>query len=370
MIYFDNAATSRYKPQCVIDAIMREINRAANPGRSSHSDSVEAALVVHRARESVKKLVNNMDAEVIFTKNCTEALNLGILGTAREGHVITTVMEHNSVLRPLYELKKNGKIKLTVLETKNNIIDPKRLEEKICADTYLVAITHMSNVTGEINKIEEISKITSRQGIILLVDGAQSLGHLPFDMRELGCDMVAAPAQKGLHATQGAGFLCYSKRLRVSPLMYGGTGTESDSFYQPRTPPEYLESGTLNTAGIAALGAGIEWTLKNFDKINNHVKALSQKILDGLQQLDKVKLYSDKPHGIIAFEIAGLTSSEVADILNDKYNIAVRGGIHCAPLIHKNMNTLANGLTRVSVGYNNSNRDVKKLLEAICEITR
>lgn len=371
MIYFDNAATVRYKPQCVLDAVMREYIRSANPGRSGHNDSIDAALIVHRARESVKKLINNMDAEVCFTKNCTEALNLAILGTVRQGgHVITSVMEHNSILRPLNELKRDGRIKLTILDAPNGTVEPSKLVEKICSDTYLIALTHMSNVTGAINKIEEIGKITSGRGIILLVDAAQSLGHIPFDMRELGCDIVAAPAQKGLHGVQGAGFLCYSKRIKINPIMYGGTGTESENIFQPRTAPESLESGTQNTAGIAALGAGIEWTAKNFDKINTHIQNLSKRIIDGLKYYERVKLYTENLNGIISFEIKGLSSSEVADILNDRYDIAVRSGIHCAPYLHKSLNTLEKGLVRVSVGYNNNLRDVKRLLYAINEILK
>ncbi|NCA66885.1 MAG: aminotransferase class V-fold PLP-dependent enzyme [Clostridia bacterium] len=369
MIYFDNAATSRYRPQCVQDAIIEQAKHPSNPGRSSHNDAVEAALIVHRARESIKTFVNNPDAEVILTKNCTEALNLAIIGTSRQGHIITSVMEHNSVLRPLFELQKGGLIRLTVLDQENGKINAANLEKKICPDTYMVAITHMSNVTGEVNDIAEIGKITSKQGILLLVDAAQSLGHIPFDMRSLGCDMVASAGHKGLHGAQGTGFLCYSRRIKVRPIIYGGTGTDSISTFQPHSPPESLESGTLNALGLAGLAAGVEWTRKNFDKINKHINGISEYIMQNMKTIKGIKIYSNNNNGVISFELNGYNSSQLADILNDRYLIAVRSGLHCAPLIHRAMNTTENGLTRVSVGYNNTMRDAKKLIIALKTIT-
>lgn len=368
MIYFDNAATSRYRPKCVIDAAVKALSAPANPGRSGHFDAVNAALIIHKAREAVKTLVNNPDAEVVFTKNCTEALNLAILGTARQGHVITTVMDHNSVLRPLFELQRAGTVRLTVLDTDNGKIDPTLLEKKISADTYMVAVNHVSNVTGGVNDIAEIGKITSKQGIILLVDGAQSLGHIPFDMRSLGADIIASAGHKGLHGAQGTGFLCYNKRLKIRPTLYGGTGTESENTYQPKTPPESMESGTLNTPGIAALKEGIIWTLDNFDKINAKIQDLCEYITAELQKLPEVELFCFSHHGVISFRIKDFPSSQISDILNDRYNIAVRSGLHCAPLMHKSLNTVSTGLTRISIGYNNTMREAKTLVRAIRDI--
>ena len=368
MIYFDNAATSRYRPKCVIEAAVNALASPANPGRSSHYDAVNAALTAHRAREAVKKLVNNPDAEVVFTKNCTEALNLAILGTARQGHVITTVMEHNSVLRPLFELQRSGTIKLTVIDTENGRINPSAIEKKICPDTYMVAVNHISNVTGGVNNIAEIGRITSKQGIILLVDGAQSLGHIPFDMRSLGVDILASAGHKGLHGAQGTGFLCYNKRLKIRPSMFGGTGTESESTYQPKTPPESLESGTLNTPGIAALGEGIRWTLANFEKINSKIQDLCRFFTAELITLSEIDLFSESHYGVISFRISGFSSSQISDILNERYNIAVRSGLHCAPLMHNALNTQSTGLTRISVGYNNNLKEAKILVRAIREI--
>ncbi len=368
MIYFDNAASSRYRPKAAIEAALKEFCRPANPGRSGHNDAVEAALTVHKAREAVKALINNYDAEVVFTKNCTEALNLAIQGTARQGHVITTVMEHNSVLRPLFELQKCGQIRLSVLDCHNGSVNLSELEKKICPDTYLVAVTAMSNVTGYVTNVAEIGKITSQQGIILLVDGAQSLGHIPFDMRSLGCDMVACSGQKGLHGAQGAGFLCYTKRLKIKPLIFGGTGTESSNTYQPRIAPESLESGTLNTIGIAALAEGIYWTLQNFQKIRQKVQEISKYFFEELSKISGLRILSDVNSGIISFDLDGYSSAQIADILNDKYNVAVRSGLHCAPLIHNALGTSVNGLTRISIGYNNTLREAKKTVLAIKSI--
>ncbi len=368
MIYFDNAATSQYRPKCVIDAAVNAFACPANPGRSGHYDAVNAALTVHSAREAVKRLVNNPDAEVVFTKNCTEALNLAILGTARQGHVITTVTEHNSVLRPLFELQRAGTIRLTVLDTESGTIKPSTVERKICPDTYMVAINHASNVTGAINDIAEIGKIISKQGIILLVDGAQSLGHIAFDMRSLGADIIASAGHKGLHGAQGTGFLCYNKRLKIRPIFFGGTGTESESTYQPKTPPESLESGTVNTPGIAALGAGINWTLNNFEKINSKIQTLCAYITEELKRIPEVELFCQSNLGVISLRVGGCSSSQISDILNDRYGIAVRSGLHCAPLMHKSLNTFSTGLTRISVGYNNTMREAKTLVRAIREI--
>lgn len=368
MIYFDNAATSRYRPKSVLSAAVKELTYSANPGRSSHNDAVNSALVVHKTREIIKKLINNPDAEVVFTKNCTEALNLAIIGASRKGHVITTVMEHNSVLRPLFELQKSGLIRLTVLDIDNGKINLKELEDKISPDTYMVAVNCISNVTGAVNDIAEIGKITSRQGIIFLVDAAQALGHISFDMRALGCDMVASAGHKGLHGAQGTGFLCYNKRIKIKPLIYGGTGTESESTTQPKTPPESLESGTLNTLGLAALYEGISWTIDNFDKINKKIHDISEYIVSELKIINGLTLYSESNNGVISFDIEGFSSTQIADILNDKYAIAVRSGLHCAPLLHTALGTLKNGLTRVSVGYNNNFNEAKKLVSAIKKI--
>ncbi|MGI6700969.1 MAG: aminotransferase class V-fold PLP-dependent enzyme [Christensenellales bacterium] len=369
MIYLDNAATSRFKPKSVIKAVVKELTNSANPGRSGHNDAISTLQRVYETRKKVLEFVNCSDGEVIFTASCTEALNLAIFGTARTGHVITTALEHNSTLRPLYKLEKEKLIKLTVIEPDSSgKINPKDIEKAINLDTYLVAVNNISNVTGAETDIAEIGKITSKKGALFLVDGAQSLGHKSIDMNKMGIDMLAAPGHKGIHGMQGSGFLVYSGRLRLNPIKYGGTGTNSESVYQPVAPPEAYESGTLNTPGIASIKAGIEWTMKHFDQIGKKLEHLSDIMLNGLKNIKGVTLYSNEPNSIAAFEINGYDSSRVCDIMNEKFNIALRSGLHCAPLMHNYLNTLDNGLVRASVGWNNSESDICKLLAAVEKI--
>lgn len=366
MIYLDNAATSRFKPKGVIKAVVQEIKNSANPGRSGHREAIKSLERVYNARETVAKFVGSKNGEVIFTSSCTEALNLAIFGTARCGHVVTTVTEHNSVLRPLYKLEREKIIKLTVIEPdSNNKINPKDIEKAIGLDTYMVCVNNMSNVTGQEADIYEIGKVTTKKGALFLVDSAQSLGHKKINMDDMGIDMLASPSHKGIHGIQGAGFLVYAGRLRLNPLKYGGTGTNSDSVYQPLNPPEAYESGTLNTPGIASIKSGIEWTASKLERINEKITTLSDTMLNGLKKIKGVKLYSYELNGIAAFEIEGYDSSEIADFMNEEFSIALRGGLHCAPLMHNNLGTLEKGLVRASIGWCNSFKDIDNLLIAV-----
>ena len=369
MIYLDNAATSKFKPKGVIKAVNYEINNCANPGRSGHSQAISSLQRIYNARENVADYIGCKDGEIIFTSSCTEALNLAIFGTARCGHIVTTVYEHNSVLRPLFKLKQEKLITLTVIEPREDgRIHPKDIEKAIILDTYLVCVNNISNVTGTETDIYEIGRATAKKGALLLVDAAQSLGHKPINMKEMGIDILAAPGHKGIHGIQGAGFLAYSGRLRLNPLKYGGTGTNSESVYQPISPPEAYESGTLNTVGIAAINEGINWTRANKDKIEHKLTSLTDTLHNNLNKIKGVKLYSIDLNGIAAFEIEGYDSSEVCDIMNEKFGIALRGGLHCAPLAHNYLNTLDKGLVRASIGWNNTESDIKKLLVAVEKI--
>ncbi len=369
MIYMDNAATSRFKPRSVINAVTNEIKRCANPGRSGHRDAINALERVYDTRMEISSFIGCEDGEIIFTGGCTEALNLAIFGTARTGHIVTTALEHNSVLRPLFKLEKEKIIKLTVIEPDiSGRINPKDIEKAITLDTYLVAVNHVSNVTGTETDIAEIGRVTAKKGALLLVDGAQSLGHKPINMKEMGIDLLAGPGHKGLHGIQGTGFLAYSGRLRLNPLKYGGTGTNSESVYQPSAPPEAYESGTLNSPGIAALREGVRWTRNNLSAIEKILSSLSEKMLSGLKDIKGIKLYSNSLNGIAAFEIEDMDCMEVTDIMSERYNIALRAGLHCAPLMHNYLGTLEKGLIRASLGWNNAESDVDKFLTAIEKI--
>ena len=367
MIYFDDAATSRYKPTCVKRALTDSLRHAANPGRGSHRDAIRAARIVEETRESLARHVNAKRANVIFTKNCTEALNLAILGTARlGGHVVTTAWEHNSVLRPLSMLKKEGLISLTVVEGKGGRIAPKDLLAVLTDKTYLVAVTAMSNVTGYATPLGAIGEMCRTRGIRLLVDGAQALGHGRIDCDGIGIDMLAGAGHKGLHGVMGTGFLIY-KHVFITPLTYGGTGTESDNLLQPSAPPESLESGTLNYPGIAALKEGLRWTEHNMDKIGARTSELSYYIHSALKEAG-IETYSVAGSPIVSFRIKGRDSATIADELNERYGIATRAGLHCAPLAHRALGTLETGLVRASIGCAVSRRDARALIRAIKEI--
>lgn len=367
MIYFDNAATTRFKPRSVRKAADRALKKSSNPGRSSHKDAIDAARAIQRTRDEIAAFVHAKRHTVTFTKNCTEALNLALLGTAKlGGHVVTTAFEHNSVLRPLYMLKKEGLISMTVVEpAKDLTLDPAAIENAINDKTYLVAVTGMSNVTGYVPPLFEIGEICAKHGTLFAVDGAQSLGHVRTDMENCGIDLLCGAGHKGLHGAPGTGFLVSSKKVFVQPIEYGGTGTQSDDLRQPALAPESLESGTLNTVGIAALLEGIKWTSDHFEKINSEISEISLVLHEELGKIPKVKTYSAAGSPIVSFEIEGKNGGEIADRLNEEFGIGVRYGLHCAPLIHKAIGSEKRGLIRASVGYGNTKKEAIKLIRAI-----
>ena len=365
MIYFDNAATSGEKPHCVRSALLDALRRSANPGRASHSAAIRAAESVEETRELIASFVDCKKANVIFTKNCTEALNLALLGTARlGGHVVTTVLEHNSVLRPLTMTERESLISVTYVKGKHGIVTEEDILAALTPKTYLVAVTAMSNVTGYAPPLKKIGELCANRGIKFAVDGAQALGHDLISMDECGIDFLCGAGHKGLLGVMGSGFLVYRKRFFVTPLLYGGTGTESNSLKQPADPPESLESGTLNYPGIAALGAGIRFTQKHFKRINDGIKEISLFLHDSLKEAG-IPVYSVPGSPILSFLIPGTDSGTVADVLDREYGIAVRAGLHCAPLIHRELGTTESGLVRVSLGYQNTMRQAKKLLRTL-----
>lgn len=365
MVYLDNAATSRFIPRCVLNTLYQHCAKKVNAGRGGYKESVNEALEIFRTREVVLQYYGNSEGKVVFTKSCTEALNLAILGVAKKGHVITTVTEHNSVLRPLKELEKRGIIRLTIVEPDGRYgVNAEDIKRHLKGDTNLLCINHCSNVTGVRNDIEDICRLASRYGIRTLVDDAQGAGHIRLDMKGCGIDMLASAGHKGLHGVQGTGFLTYNG-VDIEPIIYGGTGTDSISIYQPKGSPEGLESGTLNGAGICALKSGIEWTKERLGNIALFNKKLSAFLIEELSIIKNVKVYSKaSATGVVAFIIQGYTSEEIADYLNF-CGYEVRGGLHCAPLMHKHLKTLDSGLVRISIGQNNSERDIEGVLRCI-----
>jgi len=357
MIYLDNAATSRYKPFAVKAAVWRELNNSANPGRSSHYASIRAGETVEACREIISEKI--CGGNVVFTKNCTEALNLGIFGVNPKNQVITTVYEHNSVLRPLKELAESGAITLTVIDHS----DETALINALRRPTSLVVMTAMSNVTGKSFDIGNLSKIIkAKSDAKILVDMAQAAGHVKPDLRYV--DMCAFAGHKSLHGVQGTGFLSVKNGTNLQARILGGTGTSSLSIRHPNTIPDGMEAGTLNTPGIAALKEGVKWTYKNFDAINNNIKEVSNVIYEGLKCIEKVTVYSCA-NGIILFNIEGVPSEKTADYLNEKHKIAVRSGLHCAPLIHKKIGTSPFGAVRISIGADNTVKQGEKTALAV-----
>lgn len=373
MIYFDNAATTITKPQRVIRACEYALsNLCANAGRGSHALAVKAAGIVYRARNAVKSLVGC--DEVIFTLNCTDALNTVLFGTARpHGHVVTTIYEHNSVLRPLNELGKRMGVTFTaVTPDRNGIIDPADIERAIRPETYMIVVNNASNVTGAVAPVTRIGSVARRHGLLYLVDGAQSVGYLDVDMHAIGCNYLCFSPHKGLHGTQGLGCLCVNGNPPLSPLRFGGTGSASHTLEQPRDIPEGYECGTLPVHNIYALIAAITHYKSIPNAALRSLAACGNALREGLCKIPNVKVYG--MHGVlpnvIAFNVAGMNSSTVGDILSEQYDIAVRCGLQCAPLCHKYLGTLDTGVVRASLSYDNTETEVRIFLNAIREIAR
>lgn len=370
IIYFDNAATSHYKPKIVLRRFKKSLKQSANPGRSGHKLSIKNALEVWQSREIVAKHFGKIEPEnVIFTKNCTEALNIVLFGTVIQGgNVICSCFEHNSVLRPLHKLQDDGKITLTIIYPKNNnVITKKDVEEHITNKTYLVCVNSLSNVTGNKNDIYEIAKLCHLKNILYLCDNAQGAGHINIDMKKHNISYLTFAGHKGFLTPQGIGGLCINSNTIPTPLMNGGTGTESNNLMQPIALPESLESGTLATPLITSLKAGIIYVNKNNLKHNKKLKKLTEYLYTNLKDINGIKIYSNPnfESGIIAFNYKNYDSVEISEYLDQKYNIATRGGLHCAPLAHKHLETAQKGIVRISLSFKNSKKELKTLISAI-----
>lgn len=371
MIYLDNAATGGFKPRAVSEAVESVLRfLSANPGRSGHRLSITGAKIIEECREVLSNTFNCSSERVIFTKNCTEALNVAIFGAVKKGdHVITTIYEHNSVLRPLFKLKETGMISLDIVAPSldKNILQA--IKAKICDKTRIIITTALSNVTGEELPIFEIGALAKEKNITYIVDGAQAGGHIPISVNDSGISLLALAGHKGLYGIMGSGVLILADNVDIEPLLFGGTGSESFNLFQPSTYPEKLEAGTLNLPAISALYHGVRYITENITNFAENLYSMSKKLIDNLSIIKNVTCFSSPNRaGIVSFSLNNLPSSEVADILNSDYDIAVRGGLHCAPLIHKHLNTHGEGLVRVSFAVQNSSRETSYLLKAIAEI--
>ncbi len=378
-VYLDNAATTVPTPESVYEALERFAREVGgNPGRGGHTRSLEAGREVLRAREAVARLLDIDDpSRVVFTKNATEALNIAIQGALRKGgHAVITSLEHNSVWRPLEAMARAGTIAYSIVEcASDGSLDAAELEAAITAETRLIACAHASNVTGGLLPIEDIAEIAGRHRVPLLVDAAQTAGRCRLDPRGMGIQFLAFSGHKELFGPQGTGVLYIAPGWEVEPLSYGGTGSLSESSSQPEFLPDRYESGTLNAFGLAGLRAGVEFVLdKGVERIRAHEEELTLRLMEGLKRLGGVTVYGpsewERRVGIVSFNLAGFTSSEVASRLDEAYGIHVRSGLHCSPLAHRTIGTLESGVVRAGLSFMNTPEDVDLLLKALAEISK
>ena len=371
MIYLDNASTTNKKPLCVKLAVKKALSKkyCANPGRSSHNLSINAGNVIYETRELLNNFFGgNGASNVALTSGCTEALNLAILGTVKKGgNVVYTTNEHNSVARPLEQLKKSKKITTTLVKTNaSGEVEPKDIENAITDKTYLVIVNHTSNVTGATSNISKIGEICKRKGVMLLVDGAQSAGHKNIDMQRDGISMFAVAGHKGLLACQGVGALLFTDNVEIKPQKFGGTGTNSEQLLPPIVYPDSLEAGTSPTPAIFSILAGTKYVKKHFKKINTKIENLTGYLLDELYKRKNLKIFTLKncKNGVVSFKVLGIEPSDVVNYFN-QHKICVRAGLHCAPLCHKQLETIQGGTIRVSISHYNHKWEIKRFLKLL-----
>ncbi|MBC6004604.1 aminotransferase class V-fold PLP-dependent enzyme [Paeniclostridium sp. NSJ-45] len=378
MIYLDNAATTFPKPRQVYEAVLDCMeNYGANPGRAGHKLAMRAGREIYECRENIAKLLNvSNPMSIVFTHNATDSLNLAIKGVVKSGdHIITTSIEHNSVIRPIKALEKNGVENTIVKCDRYGHLDPNDIKKAIKPNTKLIVTTHASNVCGTIVDIESVGNIAKENNILYLVDASQTLGVYDIDIQKINVDMIAAPGHKCLLGPQGTGMLYIRDGLEVNILKEGGTGSNSEDLFQPNMMPDRYESGTHNTPGIAGLNAGVKFILETgIDKIRKHEEELCEYMLTKLTEVPNIKIYgpldSKKRAAVISINIGDIDSGEITFILDDMYEIATRSGIHCSPLAHKTLGTLRQGTVRFSLGYFNTKDDIDKAVEALKEIEK
>ena len=377
-IYLDHAATSFPKPAVVCRRMNQVMTRiAANPGRSEHKSARKANQIVQETREEIAKLFSIPDARrVVFTCNATEAINLALKGILSPGdHAVTSSVEHNAVLRPLKRLEKTGVRYSLVPCSRQGDLDYRRLQKSLKPKTKLIILTHASNVTGRIFPIEEVGAFARSKGIHFMVDAAQTAGLLPIDVQRMNIDLLACPGHKSLYGPQGTGFLYVADGIDLKPLKEGGTGIDSESDEQPEVLPQRLESGTLNTPGIAGLGAGVSFVLdQKVEKICKKEMSLTQNLVRGLKEIKEVRIFgpqkTEERVPLVSFNLESMNPGEVGFLLDDLYDILVRTGLHCAPHAHRTLGTLPSGTIRVSLGFFNTAEDIRALLKAVHEISR
>lgn len=381
MIYLDNSATSWPKPSRVKEAMIKFIEEVgANPGRSGHLLSIEAARIIYETREALSNLFHVKDPlRIVFTLNATESLNLALKGLLKPGdHVMTSSMEHNSVMRPLRDLEKKG-IEVSIIPcSSEGKLDPQELEKRIQSNTRMIVLNHASNVTGTLLPIKEAGLISRKYNLLFLVDAAQTAGAYPIDMERDEIDLLAFTGHKSLYGPQGTGGLVIGERVKekeMIPLKQGGTGSRSEFEEQPDFLPDRFESGTPNGVGLAGLLAGVQFVLeKGVEQIHQQETGLTQKLIKGLKEIPQVKLYGpekgEQKIATLSFNIANLSPSDVALRLEREFGILCRPGLHCAPAAHRTIGTFPDGTVRFGLGAFNTEGEIEAVIHAISAISK
>ena len=375
MIYLDNAATTLVKPQCVVDAVVKAMNSMGNAGRGAHSNSLSASRVVYDTRCKIAKLFNcKRPDHVVFTCNSTEALNIAINGILDAGdHVITTDLEHNSVLRPLYRLEKAGEISLSFVRAdKQGRPCYEDFEALIQPNTRAIVCTHASNLTGNAIDLVRVGKIAKEHSLLLVVDASQTAGAMEIDMEAMNIAILCFTGHKGLMAPQGTGGLCIREGVEIRPFKVGGSGVHSYDKEQPNPYPTRLEAGTLNSHGIAGLSVVLDYLNEvGIDAIRDKEMALMTRFYEGVKEIPGVTVYGDfsaERTAVVTLNVWDEDSSIISDTLFEDYDISTRPGAHCAPRMHEALGTTEQGAVRFSFSWFNTTEDVDAAIEAVREL--
>ncbi|MGN0333619.1 MAG: aminotransferase class V-fold PLP-dependent enzyme [Lachnospiraceae bacterium] len=377
MIYLDNAATTMHKPQCVIDAVVQAMSSMGNAGRGANDASLSASRMIYDTREKLCSLFGGDNPkQIVFTNNSTESLNIAIRGLLNPGdHVITTMLEHNSVLRPLYEMEKRG-VRLTIVKSDQKgrlCIDD--IENAICDDTKMIVCTNGSNLTGNYIDVGAIGEIAHKRGVLFVVDASQTAGVFPIDVKKMNIDVLCFTGHKGLLGPQGTGGMYVREGLEIRPLKSGGTGVQTYNKEHPKEMPVALEAGTLNGHGIAGLHAALSYLEETgIDTIREREQQLMRKFYEGVKDIPEVTVYGDFDQkercAVVTLNIGDYDSGEVSDALLVDYGISTRPGGHCAPLMHEALGTVEQGAVRFSFSHYNTDEEVDTAIRAIRELAQ
>jgi len=377
MIYMDNAATTMHKPQGVIDAVIAAMGSMGNAGRGANEASLSASRIIYNTREKLCRFFcAENPRQIVFTANSTESLNIAIKGLLNPGdHVITTMLEHNSVLRPLYEMEKRG-VKLTIIRSdEKGTFSLLEMEEAIVPETKMIVCTNASNLTGNYVEIEKVGEMAHRHGLLFVVDASQTAGIFPIDVQKMHVDVLCFTGHKGLLGPQGTGGMYVREGLNVRPLKSGGSGVQTYSRTHPIEMPTALEAGTLNGHGIAGLGAALDYLEDvGINTVREKEQSLMRRFYEGVKDIPEIKIYGDfstwNRCAIVTLNIGDYDSSEVSDELLTRYGISTRPGGHCAPLMHEALGTVEQGAVRFSFSHYNTDEEVDTAIAAIRELAQ